>query len=193
MSKLHAAAPVKPLFSLLASDLEVMVETMHLLSDRCGKPEYISRLELFDYSDYYEKEMGAPLIRRFVFFETLIPPEELPALKLFSNDIEERFCREGKRRVNIDPGYLALSHLILATGKGYSHRPYLRDGVYADLTLIYAHGAFQPLPWTYPDYASPSMLLMLNNIRQRYLVQLGRGRKKHHSENVLSCGKSEGK
>ena len=74
--------------------------------------------------------------------------------------------------MNIDPGYIAKAHLILATGKGYSHRPYLRDGIYADLTLIYRNKAFQPLPWTYPDYASGEMIGMLTRIREKYFLQL---------------------
>jgi hypothetical protein len=70
-------------------------------------------------------------------------------VKGWTNGLEERLAAGGKRRVNIDPGYLARAHLILATGKGYTHRPYLRDGIYADLTLVFQQGGFQPLPWTY--------------------------------------------
>jgi hypothetical protein len=74
--------------------------------------------------------------------------------------------------VNIDPGYLSQAHLILATGKGYTHRPYLRNGIYADLTLIYQGKKFRSLPWTYPDYADEKQLAMLEVIRARYLLQL---------------------
>ncbi|HLZ18682.1 MAG TPA: DUF4416 family protein, partial [Smithellaceae bacterium] len=73
---------------------------------------------------------------------------------------------------NIDPGYLSQAHLILATGKGYTHRPYLRDGIYADLTLIYQGKKFCTLPWTYPDYADEKQTTMLAAIRARYLLQL---------------------
>jgi hypothetical protein len=62
--------------------------------------------------------------------------------------------------------------LILATGKGYSHRPYLRDGIYADLTLIFSDGTFRPLPWTYPDYAGRQMIGLLNRVREKYLLDL---------------------
>ena len=79
---------------------------------------------------------------------------------------------EGRRRVNIDPGYLAKAHLILATGKGYTHRPYLRDGIYADLTLMYRDKTFHPLPWTYPDYAGGEVIGMLTRIREKYMLQL---------------------
>ena len=77
-----------------------------------------------------------------------------------------------QRRINIDPGYIALSHVILATCKGFSHRPYLRDGVYADLTLIFRAQSFQALEWTFPDYGSAEMIELLNTIRGSYLKQL---------------------
>jgi hypothetical protein len=86
--------------------------------------------------------------------------------------------------VNIDPGYLAKAHLILATGKGYSHRPYLRDGIYADLTLMYQDKSFRTLPWTYPDYAGDQMQGMLLRIRERYLLQLRGGHRESKEETV---------
>jgi hypothetical protein len=62
--------------------------------------------------------------------------------------------------------------LILATGKGYTHRPYLRDGIYADVTLMYRGKKFHSLPWTYPDYAGEEMIGMLVRIREKYILQL---------------------
>jgi len=91
---------------------------------------------------------------------------------LFTNAIEERFSKLGKRQVNIDPGYLTAFHLILGTGKSYAHRPYLRDGIYADLTLLYKDKNFQPLEWTYPDYAGEDLRGILEKIRRKYIQQL---------------------
>lgn len=176
MSKPVPADDVKLMVSLLASDVHTVNEALRALSERYGNPDYLSSPQLFNYSDYYEREMGGPLVRRFVFFERLARPEELPAIKIFCNEIEEWHSRDGKRRVNLDPGYVALAHVILATGKGYSHRPYLRDGIYADLTLIFRDGAFHPLPWTYPDYASLPTRKMFHGLRERYLQQLRRDR-----------------
>ena len=172
MSQPHSHESVKLVMSLFSKDRELINEALGILSASYGEADYISPFLAFDYTDYYAKEMGADLARRFVSFATLVPPESLPDIKLKTNDIEERFSEEGKRRLNIDPGYLAHSHLILATGKGYSHRPYLRDGIYADLTLVFQHGSFQTLPWTYPDYGSTTIKDMLSKIRMRYLEQL---------------------
>ncbi len=81
---------------------------------------------------------------------------------------------KGGRKVNIDPGYLAAAKFVLATGKDYSHRIYLRQGIYGDLTLIFKRGSFQPLSWTYPDYGSPPLLDLINLLRRKYLWQLKR-------------------
>jgi hypothetical protein len=76
--------------------------------------------------------------------------------------------------LNIDPGYLSLEHVILATTKGYTHRPYLRDGIYADLTLIYQKGSYRALEWTYPDYGQPNIIALFNHLRTMYAEALKR-------------------
>jgi hypothetical protein len=114
---------------------------------------------------YYEREMGAPLCRRFFTFRELLDPGRLVEVKLFTNALERDTAAEGQRRVNLDPGVLALGHLVLATGKPAPHRPYLGQGLYADLTLVFQNASYQPLPWTYPDYAHPEMIAFLNRLR----------------------------
>ncbi|MCK7508180.1 MAG: DUF4416 family protein [Desulfobacterales bacterium] len=172
MSKPTQALPVKLVFSVFAPATGILNDTINGLSALYGQPDFVSEQIPFDYTDYYSPEMGEKLVRRFLSMEKLIRPEVLPDIKLATNEIEEESAVAGHRQVNIDPGYLSQSHLILATGKGYSHRPYLRDGIYADLTLIYQGKKFCSLPWTYPDYADEKQLAMLSAIRSRYLLQL---------------------
>ncbi len=172
MSKPTETLPVKLIFSIFASAGDLISGTINRLSALYGQPDYVSGQMPFDYTDYYSPEMGNQLVRRFVSMEKLIRPETLPDIKLSTNAIEEESMRDHHRKINIDPGYLSQAHLILATGKGYTHRPYLRDGIYADLTLIYQGRKFCALPWTYPDYADEKQLLMLTAIRSRYLLQL---------------------
>ncbi len=172
MSKPTQALSVKLVFSVFAPVAGVLNDTVSRLSALYGQPDYISEQMPFDYTDYYHPEMGENLVRRFLSMEKLIRPEELPDIKLATNEIERESSSDDHRRVNIDPGYLSQAHLVLATGKGYAHRPYLRDGIYADLTLIYQGKKFCSLPWTYPDYADEKQLLMLSAIRSRYLLQL---------------------
>ena len=172
MSKPRPAEAVKLLMSHIYADGNLLRSVLEALSEHYGDIDFVSARMPFHYTDYYTDEMGSPLERRFIFFNALIRPESLPDVKLCTNDIEERTSEGGKRRVNIDPGYLSQAHLILATGKGYTHRPYLRDGIYADLTLIYMGKSFQSLPWTYPDYGEKPVIEMFSRMRAKYLLQL---------------------
>jgi hypothetical protein len=172
MSKPRPAESVKLLMSHIYADGSLLKSIFEALSEHYGDIDFVSTRMPFHYTDYYTGEMGSPLERRFIFFDTLIRPESLPDVKLYTNEIEERTLEGAKRRVNIDPGYMSQAHLILATGKGYTHRPFLRDGIYADLTLIYMGKSFQSLPWTYPDYGEKPAIEMFNRIRSKYLMQL---------------------
>lgn len=123
--------------------------------------------QLFHWTDYYNSEMGLPIWRSYIEFETLVDPSLLAEIKLASNEIEERFAVEGRRKVNIDPGLLAPGRFVLATTKDRAHRLALKNGIYAELTLIYEKKAFHALPWTYPDWASEPVRLLLAGWRQR--------------------------
>jgi hypothetical protein len=172
MSEPTQALPVKLVFSIFAQATGMLNDTIRKLSVLYGQPDFVSGQVPFDYTDYYDPEMGGKLVRRFLSMEELIRPETLPDIKLETNEIEKETAVDNYRTVNIDPGYLSQAHLILATGKGYTHRPYLRSGIYADLTLIYQGKKFCSMPWTYPDYADEKQLAMLGAIRARYLLQL---------------------
>lgn len=164
--------PVKPLTSILFARKELARALLTELTSRFGPPDLVSPWLPFTHTSYYTPEMGPVLWRRVVAFLHLADPQALPAWKGFTNDLEQRFSLGGRRLVNIDPGYLARERLVLATGKNYVHRLYLDQGIYGDLTLIYQQGRFQPLPWTYPDYASPPLLELLAVVRKKYLWQL---------------------
>lgn len=151
-----------------------------LLEEAFGPVDLISRWLDFVYTNYYYEEMGAPLFRKVFAFKRLIEQEELARIKERTNVLETEFMRDGKRSVNIDPGYLVSSRFVLATGKEYSHRIYIGRNIYADLTLIFSKKeGFKTLDWTYPDYASQSMKLFLSKIRDKYLLDLkaGKGKK----------------
>ena len=172
MSKPQRAEAVKLVMSVMTATGGILPEAVQILTENFGRPDFISAKMPFGYTNYYEKEMGKTLIRRMISFDKLIPPESLPDVKLLTNRVEDQFSSDGRRQINIDPGYLSPAHLILATGKGYSHRPYLRDGIYADLTLIFTEGMFHALSWTYPDYAGQEVMSLLNKIRKKYLQEL---------------------
>ncbi len=172
MSEPRKPDPVKVICSLFAVDPEMLGEALRALSGHYGKADYLSECLFFDRTDYYSREMGSSLIRRFVSYEGLVEPDALPSIKRVTSELERRFSEDGRRRVNIDPGLISRGHLVLATGKGQAHRPYLRDGVYVDLTLLYRDESFRPLAWTYPDYAEEKVREMFGRIREKYLLQL---------------------
>lgn len=99
--------------------------------------------------------------------------DSLPQIKRSTNGLEEKYANSlGNRRINIDPGYICLEHAVLATTKGYAHRPYLREGIYVDLTLIYRNKSFQALEWTYPDYRQQEVIGLFNQFRKKYADDL---------------------
>jgi hypothetical protein len=116
--------------------------------------------------------MNAPLFRRMLTFKELIKQSSLADIKNLTNEIESDYSREGKRLVNIDPGYMLKERFVLATGKNFAHRIYIGKKIYADLTLIYTKGDFKKLPWTYPDYTDKNMLSFLIQVRNKYVADL---------------------
>lgn len=165
--------PAKLFMSLIFSEDIVIKEAIKDLVSLYGEIDFISERLVFNFTDYYYREMGENLYRHFITFKNLILMERLPDIKNETNMLEMKYSLpNGNRRLNIDPGYICLSHVILATTKGYSHRPYLRSGIYADLTLIFRNKSFQPLEWTYPDYRKEDIIGLFNRFRKVYLESL---------------------
>jgi hypothetical protein len=172
MSHLLEPPPVKLFTGVIYGPSSHLDECVRSLKEGIGEIEFMSPEMPFDFTGYYEGEMGPGLRRVIITFKELINREEIVGIKIFTNKLEKVFSYENKRTVNIDPGYIAQEHVILATGKGYSHRPYLGRGVYADLTLIYTKDDYKKLDWTYPDYGSAGMAELFRRLRRDYVSQL---------------------
>ena len=175
MSRRAVPQPAKLLASVIYRDEERFADARDLFSARVGSVERVSGRFPFDFTDYYAREMGAPLVRRFVVAADPVARDALASAKKAAERIEAELAVGGRRTVNVDPGLLTEENFILATGKNYSHRVYLRDGVFADLTLVYEKGAYRALPWTYPDYASDAVRAFLAEVRSAYRESRGRG------------------
>jgi hypothetical protein len=164
---------VKLIVGLIVQDPLLFEKAKSLLQKKFGKIDFTSSLFSFDQTDYYEKEMGKDLKRLFLGFERLIPAEKLVNIKLFTNALERKFSKNHLRRsINIDPGYITLSKLVLATTKSFVHRLYIRDGIYEEITLYFKNNTFVAGPWTYPDYRLPSHIALFNRIREKYYRQI---------------------
>ena len=168
MSEPHRPAPAKLFVSIFAPEESLIDKALERLESVLGPHDLKGPLLPFNQTDYYEPEFGSNLVRRFISFERLIEQEAIVPIKHLAWKIEKEMSHEGKRRVNIDPGYILLERLVLVTFKNFSHRLYLGQGVYGEVTLIFRKGRFEALPWTYPDYASPEAHEVFMKMRARY-------------------------
>lgn len=143
-----------------------------MLARRFGKIDFESRALPFALTDYYQPEFGIGLQRVFISFKRLVDPEELAQIKALTNRMENRFSAGNKRLVNIDPGYLNLAKLVLASTKDYVHRIYLGKGIYAETTLFFRGKGFQAWEWTYPDFRAEGYRDIFNQIREIFYQQV---------------------
>jgi hypothetical protein len=156
MGTAHSAPPVRPFVGLLAAGQERLAPVRDRLLAWLGPVRLASDPVLFTHTTYYAREMGEGLWRQYVVFADLRDPGDLADWKLTANALENELGRNaaGGRTVNLDPGYLAPGKLVLATTKDQGHRLYLRNGIWAEMTLRIQQGRYALWPWTYPDYAA---------------------------------------
>jgi uncharacterized protein DUF4416 len=172
MSQPKPPQPAKLVIGVFTNDKRLIGTIVSRLSELFGAIEVMSPMIPFDYTDYYKPEMGSGLVRRMIAFKPLIAQDTLSTIKLKTNIIENEFSSDARRNVNIDPGYLVRERFVLATGKNFTHRIYIGNNIYADLTLIFQKGGFRPLPWTYPDYMEKNMHAFLYRVRNKYIKDL---------------------
>jgi hypothetical protein len=123
----------------------------------------------FDFTEYYNEEMGENLYRYWFSFSPLIQLSEIYKIKILSNEIEKKYFSENaNRKVNLDPGYVDGSKLVLFSTKNYSHRVYIGEGIFAEVTLLYKHKQFHALDWTYPDYKTQTAIEFFSKVREVY-------------------------
>jgi hypothetical protein len=169
--------PVKLIVGLIFSQVSLATRTKTVLNKQFGRTDFESPVLDFTYTDYYDKEFGKGLKRQFISFQRLINPQDIAGIKQLTNRLERQLAQrvnktDIRRQVNIDPGYLELPKLVLATTKDFSHRIYLKNGIFAEVTLVYRKNSFEPLEWTYPDYRTSQYIEIFNHIRQIYTIQV---------------------
>jgi hypothetical protein len=172
MSTLKKPKKVKLIIAFFSNSINLLDKTEKILIIKFGKADYKSQDIEFNETDYYSSEMGENIKLRFIAFNKLINRNKLPEIKIKTCRIEKKFSFLNKRTVNIDPGLMSLENFILATGKSFTHRIYLKKGVWADLTLIFHKGDFTELPWTFPNYRTERIKKILKEIRTIYYKQI---------------------
>ncbi len=178
--------PVKLVVGMLAGDLEILKQARSLLEARHGPEETVMDPIPFTWTRYYVDELGEKPWRVFVGYENLLPREQLVDIKRWTNELELSLAQAGKRRINLDPGYLTLGQFFLATTKDQRHRVYIRDGIFVEPTLYFENGEFLPFPWTYRDYRSDEYKPWFLEARSKLAYQM------HHHGKPFSRRKEFG-
>jgi hypothetical protein len=163
---------VKLFCGIIFSDEKIKQTTFSNIENEFGKIDFISDILPFEFSSYYNPEMGQNLKRLWISFKKLIFSSELANIKVSTNSIENSFVLNSKRQINIDPGYISPANVVLATTKDYSHRIYLDKGIYAEVTTIYKKNGYIKLPWSYPDYLSDIATKFFLEARQVLISEL---------------------
>ncbi|MBM3253211.1 MAG: DUF4416 family protein [Candidatus Omnitrophica bacterium] len=172
MAKAKKHPKVNLIIGIIANKENLFGNIKKYLVRKFGEIDFESHVIDFNFTTYYEGEMGKNLKRRFLSFKNLIAPQELSDIKLYTNKLEERFSRsknKPSRNINLDPGYVTSAKLVLVTAKDYFHRIYLNRGIFAEITLFFKEGSFQPFNWTYPDYKTKEYIDIFNQIRNLYI------------------------
>ncbi len=172
MGKTREYTPEKLIIGVLAVEKMLPETLIQRVVKDFGPVARIDGPYPFDYTQYYNEEMGENIQKYFLTFEQLVSPDRLAEIKEITNLIEDEWSIGNKRSINLDPGILSETRYILATTKDRGHRVPLKNGMYAEVTLIYMHKEFQPLPWTYADFCDPTYRILLKEIRKSYIQQI---------------------
>jgi hypothetical protein len=161
-------APVKLFLVTLHRDPEILHNATSDLIKLFGPIDWQSEDFSFDVTDYYKKEMGAELLRRFLSFENLIMPDEIAEIKIQTCEVENKYRNENGRQINLDPGYLDTYKVVLASTKFGGQKIYVGSGIYADMTLVMYKGRWEGFAWGFPDFKSRRYDVVLSKIRDLY-------------------------
>jgi hypothetical protein len=176
MWKLNSPKPVKLIVGILAADRQCLHTAIEAIEAKFGKSDFVSDVWPFEQTSYYKDETGEHILRQFVSTERLIDPGKLAKIKHITNKLEQKLAAKSAlplpRPINLDPGIIEPSKLILATTKNYSHRIYIGKKMYAEVTLLFDKGRWRPLNHTYPDYRQQCYFDFFDKVRKRLVEQL---------------------
>ncbi len=176
MWEIKEPAPVKLIIGILAANETCMEQALKAITNRFGTIDLTSHIWPFTQTHYYDKETGSSILRRFVTIEKPIHPGKLARIKYQTNDIEKALAQSlaehAIRPVNLDPGIVEPSKLVLASTKNFSHRIYIGENMFAEITLIFDKGQWRFTPYTYPDYQTPHYLAFFDQVREKIKQQL---------------------
>ena len=173
MGAIYEFEEEKLIIGVIYSDEKILGEALAILKSEFG--EFDDECEEFsfseEFSNYYDDELGGEGLRRIYSFEKTVDPSRQAEIKEFTNELEKKLSVDGNRKINLDPGFINHGRLMLATTKKAGFRIPLERGIYTELTLFYARGAWHKFPWSYRDYQSERVQEFLTRVRKKYLNQ----------------------
>ena len=179
MWEIEKPKPVKLIVAVMAADHKCLSTALDVIVVEFGTTDLVSDVWPFDQTDYYKEQTGPHILKQLVSIEKLIDLGELAQIKHKTNKIEqsqaELLHSSGvvwPRPINLDPGIIEPSKLVLASTKNYSHRIYIGEQMYAEVTLTFHKGKWQPFPYTYPDYKQPAYHEFFSKVRNRLIKQM---------------------
>jgi hypothetical protein len=179
MGSIRQFTPVKLFLGVLVSNRKFIPQVEERLTAAYGVIDHRSEIIPFDFTDYYDAEMGDLIDRVFFSFERLIEADQLPEIKRQTNQLEDELgsifktpSSAIKRPVNLDPGYIEQAKVVLASTKNFYHRIYLGGGIFGEVTMHFRNNTYQFFPWTYPDYQSKDYQDFFLRMRQIFRSQL---------------------
>lgn len=181
MGQISSPSPVKLFIGVLTSIPEIMPDVESRVTAHFGAIDLRSSDFPFDLTHYYDAEMGIPIGRRFFSFHELISPDAIAGIKVSTNSLEAALAAEHpevRRPLNLDPGYLEESKIVLASTKNFYHRILLAGGIYGEVTLRFSRGSWQAFPWTFPDFRDgryDEFFTQLRNLYRKQLKERGGG------------------
>lgn len=172
MGSIKHQQPVKLICGIFWTETIGVSQILDVLQKTWGPIDSFGPIFPFNHTKYYDDEMGSDLEKQYVSFENLVDIDTMPDIKILSNSLEKPFFADGKRHVNIDPGYIADAKLVMPTTKNLSHRVYIGKNIFADLQLMYKKESFHFTPWTFNDVREPLNIAFFNTVRATYMEQL---------------------
>lgn len=174
MGRVLPVQPVTPILGVIYRDVAVVDDALMWIEKLMGDVALSSPEYPFDLTNYYAPEMGENLKRRFFLLDRLSDPTLLSKWKVETNKLEEQAAqRFGEQRpVNLDPGYMDGSKLVLASTKNHGHRIYVGQGIFAEVTLTFREGKWIRRDYTFPDFASGRYDEFLSKARDQHLLQV---------------------
>lgn len=155
MGRIKPAPKAKLFAGIMYSNEKLCKKAVRELEKKFGRiEEESSPYDFTQFSNYYCDEIGEKVLKKFVVFSRPIDRASLASIKIWTNKLEQKLAKNGKRKINIDPGYLTIHNLVLASTKDRSHRIYLGKGIYADLTLLFDKNGCRQFSHTFPDFRS---------------------------------------